>query len=407
MDPALPLHGREALLVVGGGIAAYKSATLARELLRLGAAVETVLTPAAQRFITGVTFAGITGRAARAELWDPSYPGELHIELTRRADLVVVAPATADLLARMALGLADDLATTCLLAAKGEVFVAPAMHPRMWEHPATQASVAALRARGVRVVGPDTGPLASGEVGVGRMREPEAIARAVAESASRRGDLAGIRVLISAGPTHEAIDPVRFVGNRSSGRMGFAIAERARARGATVTVVAGPVNVQPPPGVHMVRVRSALEMRDAIVSRAADHDVVVMAAAVADYRPADVAPEKIKKTAGELVIRLVKNPDILAELGAQRAASGQRLPVLVGFAVETGDLIAYARAKLSRKGCDLVVANLAEDGFEGTDNRVTLVRADGEDALPRMDKGSVAERILDAARGLHEARHGA
>ena len=402
-----PLRGREALLIVGGGIAAYKSAFLARELLRLGASVETVLTPAAQRFVTGVTFAGITGRPARTELWDPSYPGEIHIELTRKADLVVVAPATADLLARMAHGLGDDLATTCLLAARGEVFVAPAMHPRMWEHAATQANVATLRARGVRVIGPDTGPLASGEVGVGRMSEPDLIARTVAEHMARGADLAGLRVLISAGGTHEALDPVRYIGNRSSGRMGFALAERAQARGATVTVVAGPVNLPPPPGVHLVRVRSALEMRDAIVPRAAEHDVVVMAAAVADYRPAEQAPEKIKKSAAELTIRLVKNPDILAELGAARAASNASLPVLVGFAVETNDLIAYARAKLSRKGCDLVVANLAEDGFEGADNRVTLVRADAEEALPRMDKRAVADRILDAARDLRASRHGA
>jgi phosphopantothenoylcysteine decarboxylase/phosphopantothenate--cysteine ligase len=402
-----PLQGREALLIVGGGIAAYKSALLARELLRLGASVETVLTPAAQRFITGVTFAGITGRPARTELWDPSYPGELHIELTRKADLVVVAPATADLLARMAHGLGDDLATTCLLAAKGDVFVAPAMHPRMWEHPATQANVATLRARGVHVIGPDVGPLASGEVGIGRMSEADFIARAVAEHTAWGSDLAGLRVLISAGGTHEALDPVRFIGNRSSGRMGFALAERAQQRGATVTVVAGPVNLPPPPGVHVVRVRSALEMHEAIVPRAAEHDVVVMAAAVADYRPAEQATEKIKKTAGELTLRLVKNPDILADLGAARAASGRRLPVLVGFAVETHDLIAYARAKLSRKGCDLVVANLAEDGFEGADNRVTLVRADTEEALPRMDKRAVADRILDAARDLRRVRHGA
>lgn len=407
MDGPLPLHGREVLLIVGGGIAAYKSAALARELLRRGAAVETVLTPAAERFITGVTFAGITGRAARTALWDPSFPGELHIELTRRADLVVVAPATADLLARMAAGLADDLATTCLLAAKGELFVAPAMHPRMWEHPATQAAVATLRARGVRVVGPDTGPLASGEVGVGRMVEPEAIAEALCAHVARGRDLAGLKVLVSAGPTHEALDPVRFVGNRSSGRMGFALAEQAAARGAEVTLVAGPVALPPPPGVALHRVRSAREMRDAIAPRASDHDVVVMAAAVADYRPAEVAPGKIKKSADELVIRLVKNPDILAELGAARAAAGGEGPVLVGFAVETGDLIAYARAKLTRKGCDLIVANLAEDGFEGPDNRVTLVRADREDALPRMDKAAVADRILDAARDLHAARHGA
>jgi phosphopantothenoylcysteine decarboxylase/phosphopantothenate--cysteine ligase len=401
MDDPLPLRGRDVLLIVGGGIAAYKSVMLARELIRLGAAVETVLTPAAQRFVTGVTFAGITGRPARSELWDPSFPGELHIELTRRASLVIVAPATADLLARMAMGLADDLATTCLLAAKGDLFVAPAMHPRMWEHPATQSTMTALRARGVCVLGPETGPLANGEVGPGRMREPETLARDVVEHIQRDQDLTGLRVLVSAGPTYEAIDPVRFVGNRSSGRMGFAVAERARARGAMVTLVAGPVQLAPPSGVEMLRVRSAIEMRDAIVPRAPTCDVVVMAAAVADYRPAETSLEKIKKNTDELTLRLVRNPDILAELGAVRSTSGSRLPVLVGFAVETHDLIARARAKILRKACDLVVANLAADGFEGDDNQVVLVQSDSEEPLPRMSKMQVADRILDRAKALH------
>jgi phosphopantothenoylcysteine decarboxylase/phosphopantothenate--cysteine ligase len=399
-----PLAGREVLLVVGGGIAAYKSVTLAREMLRAGAKVETVLTAAAQRFVTGVSFAGVTGRAARVDLWDANYPGELHIELTRKADAVIVAPATADLLARMAHGLADDLATTCLVAAKGPVFVAPAMHPRMWEHPATQANVALLRARGVTVIGPVVGPLASGETGIGRMSEPEAIARAVLAALSPRRDLEGVRVLVSAGPTHEAIDPVRFVGNRSSGRMGFAIAERARDRGAAVTIVAGPVALADPPGVAVVRVRSAVEMRDAVTAVASGFDVVIMAAAVADYRPAEVAPAKIKKSHAELTLRLVKNPDILAELGAARGDG--RHPVLVGFAVETGDLVAHAREKLARKGCDLVVANLAEHGFEGSDNVVTLVSAQRAEALERMEKRDVAERILDAVRDIRATRQG-
>lgn len=401
-DPSLPLAGREILLVVGGGIAAYKSVTLARELLRAGARVETVLTDAAQRFVTGVSFAGVTGRPARTELWDPSYPGELHIELTRKADAVVVAPATADLLARMAHGLADDLATTCLVAAKPPVFAAPAMHPRMWEHPATTANASLLRARGVTLLGPVVGPLASGESGIGRMLEPEEIARQVVTALTTTRDLEGLRVLVSAGGTHEAIDPVRFVGNRSSGRMGFALAERARDRGATVTVVAGPVALPDPRDVTVIRVRSAVEMRDAVTAQRDAHDIVVMAAAVADYRPAEVAPEKIKKSHAELVIRLVKNPDILAELGAARGPS--KLPVLVGFAVETGDLIAHAKAKLSRKGCDLVVANLAEHGFEGDDNTVTLVREDHAEALPRMSKRDVADRILDTARMIRATR---
>ncbi len=395
IDPASPLAGREILLVVGGGIAAYKCVTLARELMRAGARIETVLTPAAARFVTGVSFAGVTGRPARLDLWDPSFPGELHIDLTSKADAVVVAPATADLLSRMAHGAADDLATTCLVAARGPVFAAPAMHPRMWEHPATQANAALLTTRGVNLLGPVVGPLASGESGIGRMLEPEDIARRIVTALTTRRDMEGLRVLVSAGPTHEALDPVRFVGNRSSGRMGFAIAERARDRGATVTVVAGPVSLADPPGITVLRVRSAVEMRDAVTTRAAEHDVVVMAAAVADYRPAEVAPAKIKKSHSELVIRLVKNPDILAELGASRGDA--RAPVLVGFAVETGDLIAHAKEKLSRKGCDLVVANLAEHGFEGADNVVTLVSGRHAEALPRMDKRDVADRILSAA----------
>ncbi len=385
------LTGREVLLVVGGGIAAFKSALVARELQRRGASLETVLTTAGQRFITGVTFAGITGRAPRVDLWDPAYPGELHIALTAKADLVLVVPATADLLARMAHGLADDLATTCLLAARGPVVVAPAMHPRMWEHPATQANIAALRARGVAVVGPVVGALASGESGVGRMAEPEEIVDAAARALTPQ-DLAGCRVVVSAGGTHEAIDPVRFVGNRSSGRMGYAIAARAHARGAAVVLVSGPSALADPSGVTVLRVRSAREMRDAVLVAAGSADLVVMAAAVADYRPADVSVEKIKKTDGELVLRMVKNPDILAELGAARRPDG---PMLVGFALETSDLVAHAREKLARKGCDLVVANLATDGFEGDDNRVTLVSPSAITPLELMGKSAVADHVLD------------
>ena len=390
----MSLRGETVLLVVGGGIAAYKSATLARELLRLGAAVETVLTPSAARVITPLTFAGITGRAAHTELWDPSFSGELHIDLTTRCGLTVVAPATANLLARMAQGLADDLATTALLAARGPVIVAPAMHPRMWEHPATQQNLALLRARGVIVVGPVDGPLASGESGMGRMAEPIDIARAAANARTPR-DLHGLRVVITAGPTYEALDPVRFLGNRSSGRMGYALAEVAAARGASVTLISGPTHLGAPAGVTLHRVRSAREMRDAVFAAKGDADAVIMSAAVADYRPAEVATEKLKKGDGGLTLTLVKNPDILAELGASRTGTS---PVLVGFAVETRELVAYAREKLARKRCDLVVANLASDGFEGDDNVATLVSTDGVEPLGRMSKRALAGRILDVVR---------
>jgi phosphopantothenoylcysteine decarboxylase/phosphopantothenate--cysteine ligase len=387
------IDAREVLLIVGGGISAYKSAIVARELMRRGAGVETVLTSAGQRFIGGVTFAGITGRAARTELWDAGFAGELHIELTRRAHAVLVAPATADLMARACAGIADDLATTCLLAASVPVVMAPAMHARMWEHPATRASVATLRARGVRFAGPVEGPLASGETGMGRMAEPIAIVDAVVDALAP-GDLSGLRVLVSAGPTHEAIDPVRFVGNRSSGKMGVAIAVRARDRGADVTLVHGPMSTAVPSGVRAVSVRSALEMRDVIVPAARDHDAVVMAAAIADYRPASVAREKIKKGQDELVLRLTKNPDVLSELGALRGNASR--PVLVGFAVETADLVSHAQEKLVRKRCDLIVANLAEHGFEGDDDVVTLVSSAGAEALPKLPKREVADRLLDA-----------
>ncbi len=362
----MSVDGKEVLLIVGGGIAAYKSAILARELLRAGAKVETILTEAAQKFVGGVTFAGLTGRAARTELWDESFSGELHVELASRADLIVVAPATADLMARAANGIANDLATATLLCAKGPVLFAPAMHARMWTHPATQANVKALLSRGATLAGPVEGALASGEVGMGRMVEPEQIARRAIDLMQTKHsplDLVGVRVLVTAGPTHEAIDPVRFVGNRSSGKMGLAIADAAVARGATVTVVHGPIAARATheAKIERVAVRSAIEMRDAVEARRDSADVIVMAAAVADYRPADVASEKIKKSQDEIVLRLVKNPDILAGLGAWRGERAR--PVLVGFAVETGDLVGFGRAKLAKKGCDMVVANLAEHGF--------------------------------------------
>lgn len=402
----MSVAGKEVLLIVSGGIAAYKSAILARELLRAGAKIETILTEAAQKFVGGVTFAGLTGRAPRTDLWDDSYSGELHVELASKADLIIVAPATADLMARAANGIANDLATATLLCAKGPVLFAPAMHSRMWNHGATQANVRALTERGATMVGPVDGALASGEVGVGRMLEPEDIARRAIEilqRSSRQLDLVGVRVLITAGPTHEAIDPVRFVGNRSSGKMGLAIADAAVERGASVTVVHGPISAKAAneSKIERVSVRSALEMKAAVEARRESADVIVMAAAVADYRPDSAADQKIKKGQDELVLRLVKNPDILSGLGAWRGE--KRAPVLVGFAVETGDLVGYARSKLERKGCDMVVANLAEHGFEGDQNTVTIVTRERADALERQPKRTVADAILDRVVALRDS----
>jgi len=391
-----PLAGRTVLLVVGGGISAYKSVIVARELLRRGARVETVMTASAQKFVGAVTFAGVTSRAPHVDLWDASFAGELHIELTRTADVIVVAPATANLLARAAHGLADDLASTVLLSAQQPLLLAPAMHARMWNHPATQANVRVLAARGATMVGPTEGPLASGEVGIGRMAEPEDIVSA-AETALA-GDLRGQRILITAGPTHEPIDPVRFIGNRSSGKMGVALAEAARARGATVTIVHGPMSAPVPASVREVSVRTAVEMREEVLRLTSESDVVIMAAAVADYRPATVAKAKIKKDSETLSLELVKNPDLLADLGTTRG--DERRPVLVGFAVESADLITLARRKLVAKHCDIIVANLADDGFEGDDNVVTLVYPDREVPLGRLPKRVVADRVLDAVKAI-------
>ncbi|MBO6937587.1 MAG: bifunctional phosphopantothenoylcysteine decarboxylase/phosphopantothenate--cysteine ligase CoaBC [Deltaproteobacteria bacterium] len=377
------------VLAVGGGIAAYKSAIVVRELQRGGAKVRVVMTKAAQRFIGSATFAGLTGEKVVTSLWE--HPGEIHVELGNWADAIVVAPATMDLLAKAAAGLGDDPVLATLSCAKGQVFFAPAMHWRMWERPSTQRSVATLTADGATMIGPDSGPLASGESGLGRMSEPEAIAAAVL-AAGRGADLKGATVLVSAGPTHEDLDPVRFLGNRSTGRMGFAVAAVAASRGAKAILVAGPSALPTPPGVERVDVRSARDMEAAIRAHLASADAVVMAAAVADYRPADTADEKIKKSEGGKSLALVRNPDILAGLGAGR--EGDR-PVLVGFALETSDAPAKARAKLERKKVDLVVANLAKHGFGGEENEVTLVDAEGDETLPRSSKRAIAHAICD------------
>ena len=402
--PHGPLSGRTIALCVTGSIAAYKAVELARLLLKRGARVVPVMTTSASRFVGPVTLAGITGEPVATDMWDPSLPGETHVRIAEKADLVAVVPATADVLARMAQGRADDLVTALVLCARGPVVVAPAMHPRMWDHPATQQNVSQLAAqRRVQLVGPVSGEVASGDVGHGRMAEPEAIVAAITTALSPR-DLAGLRVVVTAGPTLEDLDPVRFLGNRSSGKMGFAVAERAAARGADVTLVAGPVSLPTPHGVRRVDVRGAVAMRQALwqamgldLSKA---DALVMAAAVADHRPAEPSASKIKKSDERFSIDFVRNPDLLAEVGAARV--GKR-PVLVGFAVETERgqaLVAYARRKLGEKKVDLVVANDAGDSFGREDNRATLVTAAEATALPTMTKTSLADVLLDRVREL-------
>ncbi|AKF07103.1 bifunctional phosphopantothenoylcysteine decarboxylase/phosphopantothenate--cysteine ligase CoaBC [Sandaracinus amylolyticus] len=395
------ISGRRIVLGVGGGIAAYKAVVLARELLRRGAQLRVVMTDSATRFVGPVTFTGITGAPPVIDLWDAKYAGEIHVELAAWGEAIVVAPATANLLARMASGIADDALSATLLCSDKRVLVAPAMHHRMWSHAATRRNVARLREDGVLFAGPVSGPLASGEEGMGRMAEPDAIADALEVLFRETRDLSGHTVLISAGPTLEPVDPVRFLGNRSSGRMGYAIAERARQRGARVILVSGPVALAAPQGVERVSVRTAIEMQEAITSRLPDCDAVIMAAAVADFRPREAAVHKLKKLEGEetRVIELVRNPDILADLGASRR--GAR-PVLVGFAVETENLVAAARTKLETKKVDLVVANHASVAFEGDDNEATLVTRDDEESTGRVSKHALADRILDRVHALLE-----
>jgi phosphopantothenoylcysteine decarboxylase/phosphopantothenate--cysteine ligase len=330
------------------------------------------------------------------DLWAKDYAGEVHVELGGWADALVIAPATMNLLARAATGQANDAVLATLACARGEVSFAPAMHSRMWSHPATQANVRTLHERGAQILGPVTGPLANGEVGEGRMMEPQEIAQALESHFARTDDFAAVRVLITAGPTYEDLDPVRFLGNRSTGRMGYALATEAQRRGAAVALVSGPVHLPAPAGVELIRVRSATEMHAAVMSRFEQFDVVIMAAAVADYRPKDRSAEKIKKR-GSIALELVRNPDILADLGAQR--SGQPR-VLVGFALETKNLERAAREKLRQKAADLIVANEAVHGLGGDTNRVTLVDATSTTPLPEMTKHALANQILDAVRAL-------
>lgn len=391
------LNGRKIIVGVGGGIAAFKAVWVVRELGRRGASVRVVMTEAAQRFVGRLTFAGLLGEPPVTDLWDDRFDGEVHVDMAAWADAALVVPATANLMARAAYGLADDALLATLLCFDGPLVLAPAMHALMWQHPATQANVDRLLARGARFAGPVEGALASGEVGLGRMAEPEAIVDALSDVWATQ-DLRGRRIVVTAGGTEEDIDPVRFLTNRSSGLMGYALAERAATRGATVVLVSAPTALSVPRSVDVRQIRSALEMAAAVDAEREAADAIIMAAAVADYRPAEPLPHKLKKQEGELHLRLTRNPDILAGLGAWR--SGRSRPLLVGFAVETDALIASARAKLKKKRVDLVVANEAAVSFGRTDNQVTLVDARGEEALPALEKRQVADRILDRVVAL-------
>jgi phosphopantothenoylcysteine decarboxylase/phosphopantothenate--cysteine ligase len=399
-----------AVLGVGGGIAAYKSAELARALMERGFRVQVVMTGAARQFVQPLTFAALTGNKVITDLFSPGSAEDTlssaieHIGVAQDNDVLVVAPATADLLARFAHGLADDFLTTMYLAFTGPVVIAPAMNTNMWNHPATRVNLATLRQRGHTIVDPEEGALACGMVGPGRLADPERIADVVTQLLAKTHDLDGETVLITAGPTQEPVDPVRFLSNRSSGKMGYALAEAASQRGARVIVVSGPVSLPQPrgPGIEVVRVRTAREMYEAVLSRMPESTIILKAAAVADYRVIDVARQKLKKTGDGMLLQLEPNPDILAEIGRIK---GDRL--LVGFAAETQNLMEEARRKLNAKNCDMVVANVVGregTGFESEDNEVVMVLRTGESIpLDRMPKRQVADRILDQVSTLRRA----
>lgn len=384
------LSGRRILLGVTGGIAAYKSADLVRRLRDAGAEVRVVMTAAAAQFVGPLTFQAVSGNAVHQDLLDPqAEAGMGHIELARWADTVLVAPASADFMARLAHGFANDLLTTLCLATEAEIVLAPAMNRVMWANAATQANARILRERGVRLLGPGEGDQACGEVGAGRMLEPLELVALLAPQ--NGGPLSGKRVLITAGPTREPIDPVRYITNRSSGKMGFAVAAAARQAGAEVTLVAGPVRLETPAGVQRVDVETAAQMYDAVMSHVQSADIFIGTAAVADYRPATMATAKIKKTEAELGLALERTQDILQSVAALEDA-----PFCVGFAAETDDLAGYARSKLERKKLDMIAANWVggETGFDSDDNALEVFWRDGHVTLARQPKPQLAQALV-------------
>jgi phosphopantothenoylcysteine decarboxylase/phosphopantothenate--cysteine ligase len=390
-------------LGVTGGIGAYKAVEVARRLQARGHEIVAVMTANAVRFVGPITFEAITRRAVITDQFVSGMNADIeHIALASTIDLLLVAPATANILGKLANGIADDFLSTLYLATRAPVLVAPAMNTQMFAHDAVRANLDRLVAHGVRFVEPGEGYLACGWIGKGRLAEPDEIVAAAEAMLMPAGPLSRRRVLVTAGPTHEDLDPVRYVGNRSSGRMGFALASEAGRRGADVTLVVGPTTLEPPPAREVVRVRSAAEMHDAVMSRASGMDVVVMAAAVADYTPVVQAPEKISKDADSLTVVLRKTPDILAELGRRRVAAGGG-PVLVGFAAETDNLVSRAVAKRESKRVDLIVANDVSQpgvGFDSGTNQVTIIGPNGAEALPLQSKARVAMVILDRVERL-------
>jgi phosphopantothenoylcysteine decarboxylase / phosphopantothenate---cysteine ligase len=401
------LTGKKVLLGVTGGIAAYKAPDLVRRLREQGADVRVVLTASAGRLVTPVTFQAVSGHPVRSGLWDEAAEAAMgHIELARWADLVLIAPATADFLARLAVGMADDLLTTLCLATDAPLAVAPAMNRLMWANPVTQENVHRLTARGVTLLGPGAGDQACGETGEGRMLEPREIVAALAPgTGAAEGVLAGQKLLITAGPTREALDPVRYLTNRSSGKMGYAVAAAAARAGAEVVLVSGPVHLAPPPGVRVVEVETAAQMRDAVQAELPGAAAFVAAAAVADYRPAHPAPHKLKKHAGEMVVELVRNPDILAEV----AAASPR-PFVVGFAAETQDVEENARLKLERKSLDMIAANKvgSDCGFDRDENALLVLWDGGRQDLGCGTKAELADRLIgliaERMRAGHQAQ---
>jgi phosphopantothenoylcysteine decarboxylase/phosphopantothenate--cysteine ligase len=388
------MQGKRVLLGVTGGIAAYKSPDLVRRLREQGAEVQVVLTSGAREFVTPMTFQAVSGREVRSDLWDPEAEKAMsHIELARWADFVIIAPATADFIARLATGQADDLLTTLCLATDRPIAVAPAMNRLMWANAATQANVATLKSRGVHVWGPGEGDQACGETGAGRMLEPVQLAHFVSGSIAPTGPLAGRRVLLTAGPTRERIDPVRFISNRSSGKMGFALAAAAREAGADVTIVAGPVTLATPPGVKRIDVESAADMLNAVQKNLDGVDIFIATAAVADYRPANAVESKIKKTSESMDLKMERTVDILATVAAR--VGGAR-PFVVGFAAETDSVEQYARQKLLKKNLDMIAANEVghDKVFEKDDNALLVLWRDGRQDLPHAPKVALARDLV-------------
>ena len=392
-----------ALIALGvtGGIGAYKAVEIARGLQKNGHDVVAVMTKSAERFVGPLTFEAITRREVITDQWKAGANADIeHISIASTIDLLLVAPATANTIGKFANGLADDFLSSLYTATRAPVLIAPAMNTNMFDHPAVARNLETLMARGVHIVDPGSGYLACGWIGKGRLAEPEAVVAAAEQVLRGRtsASLAGRSIVITAGPTYEDIDPVRFVGNRSSGRMGYAVAAEALRRGAAVTLVTGPTHLTPPHGAEVVKVRSAAEMHAAVMERASGRDVVIMAAAVADYTPAEKAPQKMKKSDGPVTITLNRTKDILGDLGKLPSRKQQRVPVLVGFAAETRDVVSYAQEKLKQKGVDLVVANdvsRTDAGFDVDTNAVTLVTGGGAEELPLQAKSAVAAKILD------------